>query len=305
MGAPKQRWTPEEEAALKAGINKYGVGKWSTILKDPEFNTILRSRSNVDLKDKWRNMNCMVNGLGSRRVSSAHKHSQVAPKHDEGSSGDSLVVEKDPVVLDVNPLSEVYVRVEDANFRNQISRVDDLIFEAIAKLKEPRGSSRHAISEYIEDHHSVPTDLERILVANLKALTEKGRLVKVKHLYRIAPRSIPLNGGEDPTLVHADGDRDVAKGYAEGQRNETIILTKAQIEAELEMMRSMTAEEAAAVAARAVTEAEAAIAAAEAAALEAEQAEIEAEEAQCFADAAQKSLLTPVSFRGTKSNFRF
>lgn len=50
MGAPKQRWTPEEEAALKAGINKYGVGKWSTILKDPEFNTILRSRSNVDLK---------------------------------------------------------------------------------------------------------------------------------------------------------------------------------------------------------------------------------------------------------------
>lgn len=50
MGAPKQRWTPEEEAALKAGINKYGVGKWSTILKDPELKTILRSRSNVDLK---------------------------------------------------------------------------------------------------------------------------------------------------------------------------------------------------------------------------------------------------------------
>ena len=50
MGAPKQKWTPEEEAALKAGIAKYGVGKWSTILKDPEFSAVLRSRSNVDLK---------------------------------------------------------------------------------------------------------------------------------------------------------------------------------------------------------------------------------------------------------------
>lgn len=50
MGAPKQKWTPEEESALKAGIAKHGAGKWSTILKDPEFSHILFSRSNVDLK---------------------------------------------------------------------------------------------------------------------------------------------------------------------------------------------------------------------------------------------------------------
>lgn len=50
MGAPKQKWTSEEEAALKAGISKYGIGKWSTILKDPEFSSVLRARSNVDLK---------------------------------------------------------------------------------------------------------------------------------------------------------------------------------------------------------------------------------------------------------------
>jgi myb proto-oncogene protein len=50
MGAPKQKWTAEEEAALKAGVVKYGAGKWRTILTDPEFSTILRMRSNVDLK---------------------------------------------------------------------------------------------------------------------------------------------------------------------------------------------------------------------------------------------------------------
>lgn len=50
MGAPKQKWTPEEEAALKAGVLKHGTGKWRTILSDTEFSLILKSRSNVDLK---------------------------------------------------------------------------------------------------------------------------------------------------------------------------------------------------------------------------------------------------------------
>lgn len=50
MGAPKQKWTAEEEAALKAGVLKHGSGKWRTILTDPDFCAILRTRSNVDLK---------------------------------------------------------------------------------------------------------------------------------------------------------------------------------------------------------------------------------------------------------------
>ena len=50
MGAPKQRWTSEEEAALKAGVAKHGPGKWRTILRDPDFSAVLRLRSNVDLK---------------------------------------------------------------------------------------------------------------------------------------------------------------------------------------------------------------------------------------------------------------
>lgn len=52
MGAPKQKWTPEEEAALKAGVLKHGPGKWRTILKDPEYSGVLYLRSNVDLKVK-------------------------------------------------------------------------------------------------------------------------------------------------------------------------------------------------------------------------------------------------------------
>ncbi|KAG8373843.1 hypothetical protein BUALT_Bualt11G0067400 [Buddleja alternifolia] len=285
MGAPKQKWTPEEEAALKAGIHKYGLGKWSTILKDPEFNAVLRSRSNVDLKDKWRNLNCMANGLGSRHRSSvAHKSSQLPTKHDEDATTRSLVVEKDPIVVDVVPVAAPSESSQDASSRKQIPRLDDLILEAITKLKEPRGSSRQTIAQYIEDRQSAPSDFERTLAASLKLLTENGRLVKVKHQYRIAPRSLSSNIGKESPLLLTNGAK---IGHSEPQRNGIVILTKAQVDAELERMKSMSAEEAAAAAARAVAEAEAAIAAAEAAAREAEEAEAEAEASNCFAHAAQ------------------
>lgn len=50
MGAPKKKWTAEEEAALDAGVKKHGTGRWQMILRDPEFSNLLCSRSNVDIK---------------------------------------------------------------------------------------------------------------------------------------------------------------------------------------------------------------------------------------------------------------
>lgn len=50
MGNRKQKWTSEEEEALRAGVAKHGAGKWKNIQKDPEFNHLLFSRSNIDLK---------------------------------------------------------------------------------------------------------------------------------------------------------------------------------------------------------------------------------------------------------------
>ena len=39
---------------LKAGLFKYGPGSWAKILR--EHGDILVNRTQVDLKDKWRNM---------------------------------------------------------------------------------------------------------------------------------------------------------------------------------------------------------------------------------------------------------
>lgn len=52
---PKRRkveWTGEEIENLKKGVEMFGVGKWKKILETFPFN----GRTNVDLKDKWRNL---------------------------------------------------------------------------------------------------------------------------------------------------------------------------------------------------------------------------------------------------------
>ncbi|XP_074576727.1 single myb histone 2-like [Curcuma longa] len=279
MGAPKQKWTQDEEAALKAGVNKHGAGKWRTILKDPEFSNVLRNRSNVDLKDKWRNMSVTAHGLGSReKARIALKNSRQTMKHDTT----SMDVAKDVAneVLDVEPLATSSEPPQISSQKRSISRLDNLIMEAIVNLKEPTGSNKTAISSYIEDQYWPPTDFKELLSEKLKTLTASGRLIKVKRKYRIAPTSY--------------SKEKTSKFLVEGQqgepRPEIKPLSKSQIDAELARMRNMTAQEAAAVAAQAVAEAEAAMAEAEAAAREAEAAETDAEAAQTFAEAAMLAL---------------
>lgn len=50
MYAQRRKWSAEEEEALLAGICKYGPGKWSYIINDPEFRAQLSNRTNIDLK---------------------------------------------------------------------------------------------------------------------------------------------------------------------------------------------------------------------------------------------------------------
>ncbi|XP_010905432.1 single myb histone 6 isoform X2 [Elaeis guineensis] len=288
MGAPKQKWTAEEEAALRAGVVKHGAGKWRTILKDPEFSGVLCLRSNVDLKDKWRNMSVTANGWGSReKARIALKKSRQISKYDDIPKVLSTEVQDiDDEIVDSKPLSMSSESLKISGSKRSISRLDDLIMEAITNLKEPTGSNKTAIAMFIEEQYWLPPDFKQLLSAKLKALTVSRKLIKVKRKYRIAPIS-PFSERRNSKTLLLEGRK---MGPSKLERDDIKILTKAQVDAELARMRNMTAEEAAAVAAKAVSEAEAAIKEAEEAAREAEAAEADAEAAKAFAEAAMLTL---------------
>ena len=49
---PRKKWTEEETNDLLRGVSRYGVGRWTTILEDPEFK--FNNRTAGDLKDRFR-----------------------------------------------------------------------------------------------------------------------------------------------------------------------------------------------------------------------------------------------------------
>ncbi|CAK9320471.1 unnamed protein product [Citrullus colocynthis] len=287
MGAPKQKWTAEEEAALKAGVIKHGAGKWRTILTDPEFSSILHQRSNVDLKDKWRNINVTAIWGSRQKAKLALKKNSMALKQHDNPMPVSTVLPNEEIV-DAKPLAISNGTIRSNGPKEPLARLDKLISEAINNLKEPRGSDRAAIAMYIEEHYWAPPNLKKLLSTKLKHMTANGKLIKVKHKYRIAPNS-PSSGRRNTPLLLLE-DKDKQMDSSKTKKSEVKIITKSQVDSELSKMKVMTAEEAAIAAARAVAEAEAAIAEAERAAREAEEAEAEAETAQVFAEAAMKAL---------------
>ncbi|KAM7474752.1 hypothetical protein LguiB_021995 [Lonicera macranthoides] len=289
MGAPKQKWTSEEEAALKAGVHKHGAGKWRTILKDPQFSGVLSLRSNVDLKDKWRNMSVMANGWGSRekaRLALKRIHHQ-APKNDDNPMALATVVQSDEEIVDAKPLAVSGGSPQMGGSKRSIIRLDNLIIEAINNLQEPSGSNKTTIGTYIEEQYWAPPNFRRLLSAKLKFLTASGKLVKTKRKYRIAAPTLGMpEKRRSASMLLLEGRQRAYKG----DRDDLNTITKSQVDVELAKMRSMTPQEAALAAAQAVAEAEAAMAEAEEAAREAEAAEADAEAAQAFAEAAMKTL---------------
>ncbi|XP_045800383.1 telomere repeat-binding factor 1-like isoform X3 [Trifolium pratense] len=166
------------------------------------------------------------------------------------------------------------------------TQLDNLIMDAISCLNEHGGSNKTTIAAFIEDQYYAPEDFKKMLSAKLKYLTSRGKLIKVKRRYRIAPTPAYSDRGRRSPMSLLEGRQ---RGSFRFDMSRINMPTQSEIDIELEKIRSMSAEEAAAVAARAVAAAEAALAEAEEAVLEAEAAEAEADAAEAFAEAARKT----------------
>ncbi|XWS16203.1 hypothetical protein CRYUN_Cryun34aG0065000 [Craigia yunnanensis] len=198
MGNQKQKWTAEEEQALLAGIAKHGPGKWKNILKDPDFAPCLTHRSNIDLKDKWRNLSVSTSAQGSRDKSRAPKEKAIVdPLPNTPSSAPAASrshnVTTDTVVGD--PSNSVL----DGK---SAPRYNTMIFEALSTIKDTNGSDISAIISYIEQRHEVPPNFRRLLSSRLRRLVSQGKLEKIQNCYKI--RKDTLMGTKTPTPKQKD-----------------------------------------------------------------------------------------------------
>ncbi|KAL8522573.1 hypothetical protein ACS0TY_012649 [Phlomoides rotata] len=182
MGNQKLRWTEEEEEALTAGVAKHGTGKWKNILADPEFNHKLILRSNVDLKDKWRNL-CVTaeQGSGANRTPNGQAStSSVLPPTTENSSS---VVTKDNVNDKPSSSSR---RAKNG------PAYPEMILDALSSIKDRNGSDFSSILEFIENKYEVPQNFNKTLSSELRKLIMQGKAEKVNKHYKIKQASVAI-----------------------------------------------------------------------------------------------------------------
>uniref|UniRef100_A0A2N9HFV7 MYB transcription factor n=1 Tax=Fagus sylvatica TaxID=28930 RepID=A0A2N9HFV7_FAGSY len=201
MGNPKQKWTAEEEEALRAGVAKHGTGKWKDIQRDPQFNVHLASRSNIDLKDKWRNMSVSAGGQGPREKSrtSKSKANPEAPSTSASNVQPSVAASvahdtaADPNMDDASrSLTDGKNAPESVPEEGQHSvlmkarNYNAMILEAISTSKEPNGLDTSKILSFIELVHNNCYIMKSDASPGTKTPTPKQDILQPKPLQSIS-----------------------------------------------------------------------------------------------------------------------
>ncbi|KFK43934.1 hypothetical protein AALP_AA1G193500 [Arabis alpina] len=197
MGNQKLKWTAEEEETLLAGVEKHGPGKWKNILRDPEFADKLTNRSNIDLKDKWRNLSVAPGIQGSKDKVRTPKIKAAAFQL---AANAALAINPPPHTGDISPVAPLsrsgsfdLGTEESFNFgadAKNAPRYDGMIFEALSGLADENGSDVGAIYNFIEQRHEVPPNFRRILSSRLRRLAAQCKLVKTQNFYKMNDNSL-------------------------------------------------------------------------------------------------------------------
>ncbi|GLT55981.1 hypothetical protein SLA2020_290580 [Shorea laevis] len=180
MGNQKQKWTSDEEEALLAGVSKHGPGKWKNILRDPEFAPFLTQRSNIDLKDKWRNLSVSTASQGSREKSRQLKV-KLLPAASITNTPNSAPARAHNVSSDITMEDPSNSALDGKN----APRYNAMIFEALTNIKDANGADISTIISYIEQRHEIQANFRRSISSRLRRLVSQGRLEKVQNCYKI------------------------------------------------------------------------------------------------------------------------
>ncbi|KAL3535583.1 hypothetical protein ACH5RR_004044 [Cinchona calisaya] len=224
MGNPKQKWTSEEEEALRAGIKKHGTGKWKNIQTDPEFSHLLFSRSNIDLKDKWRNLTVSAsNGLGPRDKSKVQKGKAISDVPSTPLPIKQVPASSTPISLEVS----TDVVADDTSKclldGRTASKYNAMIYEALSTLKEPNGSDTSTIVNFIEQRQEVLPNFRRLISARLRRLVAQEKLEKVQNSYRIKKDILEVPKSSVPKPNDVQPRQGLSIGYLAGTVGEATV----------------------------------------------------------------------------------
>ncbi|KAK1312928.1 Telomere repeat-binding factor 4 [Acorus calamus] len=200
MGAPKQKWTTEEEEALRAGVDKHGAGKWRTIQKDPEFSNYLSARSNIDLKDKWRNMGVSASGGQGSRERIRTPKAKVLPVIPFSGPQNAVASASGSVKQEPETVAESSKSTQDGNVP---PRYTSMVIEALSTLQGSNGCEIGAICDFIVQRYDVPLNFRRLLSSKLRRLVAQNKIEKVHKGYKLKDSSFatktPTPKQKDPT----------------------------------------------------------------------------------------------------------
>ncbi|KAL8139210.1 hypothetical protein V2J09_005231 [Rumex salicifolius] len=170
MGNPKQKWTPEEEEALRAGVAKYGAGKWKFIQRDPQYNRHLHSRSNIDLKDKWRNINAAA-GQGSRTLKAkiSQESTVTSPLLDDQTTAPALSV-----------LHDSHTSKDLPDIKSHL-RYDTTVIEGLSSStsKESNGLDTRSLVNFNKQRVKVPQNVNKLLDSSQMRLVAREKTDKM------------------------------------------------------------------------------------------------------------------------------
>uniref|UniRef100_A0A7N0UA34 MYB transcription factor n=1 Tax=Kalanchoe fedtschenkoi TaxID=63787 RepID=A0A7N0UA34_KALFE len=186
----KIKWTADEEAALLAGIAKHGPGKWKIILRDTDFATPLQNRSNIDLKDKWRNLSASSNG--ERRRSSKSSYllpAALSSTTNEPSHTPALLTAPTAARDETTDAAKIYGRSDSRKSKTALG-FNAMIFDALKASNNSKGSDIRMIVNYIEERYETPPNLKRLIGSKLRKLVARGKLNKTENLYTIRNASV-------------------------------------------------------------------------------------------------------------------
>ncbi|KAG7649591.1 Winged helix DNA-binding domain superfamily [Arabidopsis thaliana x Arabidopsis arenosa] len=148
--------------ALLAGLAKHGSGKWTSILDDPEFAAQLLDRTNINLKDKWRNIKkSRTQSLESTSIFTSPSETSRSVVSYEASPSSSSDMSND-------------------------ARYDAMVFEAVSTINDENGSNLKEILRFIEGQHEVPQNFKKLLSYSLGILVSQDKLKKVRNRYKIS-----------------------------------------------------------------------------------------------------------------------